>query len=127
MPFVQILWDADRVTTSTIAHVRDLVASEAAALLTAEDPKHVVTHGMIDSQLTRLGPLDRVRAPIFVTLLAREEPRRRASQATVAAALAKAVRAIVDVEVVVEIVLTAHASSYDYSVHESDGSIPGRP
>lgn len=119
MPFLQVLWNPDRFEEDTIAHVRDALIDAVGPALTEADPAHVVNDMMVDAKLIAIGPLDRIRSDLFVTLFARHEPARAAAAVQVIARLsAVATEASGLVHPVVELSLTSHASSFDYSALE---------
>lgn len=120
MPFVHLRWRGSAVDTATITAIRDALASAVAQLLTEADPDHIVTDPMVDLRVQEYGPLDRIRSDILVTVLARDEPQRQRARLSIPAQLAGLVREIAgDVDVVVELVLTQHTSSFDYTVLEN--------
>jgi hypothetical protein len=119
MPFLQILWDPEQIGEDRIVRVRDLLMDAVGPALMAVDPQHIVNSAMVDARLVAIGPLDRIRAPLFVTLFARTETDRVAGSATIIEGLTAAVAGAIDASsTVVELVLTDHHSSFDYVVHE---------
>jgi len=112
-----MLWKPQYLEREQIVRVRDVLRSVAATALTGVDPDHLVTPAMIDVRVLEVGPLDVIRAPLFVTLLARHEPQRVQGSGRVVAAIRDAVSSEVP-DVVVEFVLTAHTTSFDYAALE---------
>lgn len=94
--------------------MRDLLRSAAAEALTGVDPDHIVTPAMVDVRVMEVGPLDVVRASLFVTLLARHEPQRAQRADRIVAEIQDVASSEVP-DTVVELVLTDHASSFDYA------------
>jgi hypothetical protein len=116
MPFLQILWAPDRVGEERIVRVRDHLIDVVGPALMSVDPDHVVNAAMVDAHLVEMGPLDRFRSDIFVTLLARTEPARVLGAASIVDVLTRSARdAASPTSVVVELVLTDHHSSFDYA------------
>jgi hypothetical protein len=116
MPFVSILWDPEQVSQAQLAEVRDALVATAGPALMAADPQHIVNERMIDVKVTAIGPLDRVRSALFITVHARYEPLRASGAANVVAQLLAATsEAAPSALPVVELVLTNHVSSLDYS------------
>jgi hypothetical protein len=104
---------------AAIIRIRDVLGSAVAETLSESDPSHIVTDAMVDLRVEEIGPLDRIRSDLFVTLVARDEPCRQLNKSTIPEQLAAALREIVgSADVVVELVLTQHASSFDYSLLE---------
>jgi hypothetical protein len=119
MPFLQILWDPEQIGEDRIVRVRDLLTDAVGPALMAVDPRHVVNSAMVDARLVAIGPLDRIRAPLFVTLFARTEADRVAGSAAIIELLSAAAAEAIDAaSTVVELVLTDHHSSFDYVAHE---------
>lgn len=116
MPFLQIFWDSERLDGERIVEVRDRLLAEVGPVLMTADPDHVVNQAMIDVRLVAIGPLDRIRGDVFVTLFARDESARRIGSARVVEQLrAVVVSAMGGGDAVVELVLTNHYSSFDYA------------
>jgi hypothetical protein len=117
MPFVHLRWRPTAFEEAEVIGIRDAIIPAVARLLTEADPAHLVTDAMVDVRVEEIGPLDRIRGNLFVTLLARDEPDRQAARSSILAELAAQLRQSTD-DVVVELVLTQHASSFDYSLLE---------
>jgi hypothetical protein len=116
MPFLQILWDPELIGADQIVRVRDALLAAVGPALMAVDPVHVVNAAMVEVRVVAIGPLDQVRSPVFVTLFARTEPGRRAGAAAVVRHLVEAVSPTApEVEPTIELVLTDHHSSFDYT------------
>ena len=70
---------------------------------------------MVDVRVIEVGPLDRVRPNLLVTILARQEPARERHKHEIVDALTASVTAIFpDVDAMVELVLTNRVSTYEY-------------
>lgn len=114
MPFIHLRWRPSSFAEADIVVIRDMIGPAVAGLLTEADPDHQVTAAMVDVAVEPIGPLDRIRGDLFVTVLARDEPQRQAARNTIPAALARQLQSAA-ADVVVELVLTQHTSSFDYS------------
>ena len=115
MPFILAYRDAAAVSDADLAALLPDMAQELGALLTKADPGHIVTASMVDWVVQDRGALDSIRAPLFVSVFARHEYARRTDQQKIVDALHALATSIVQYPVVVELLLTHHASSFDYS------------
>ncbi|MGH9124719.1 MAG: hypothetical protein ACRDZ8_08330 [Acidimicrobiales bacterium] len=88
-------------------------------VLTEVDPDHLVNSTMVDCRVLEIGPLDRIRCDVFITVFARNEPARSVAASIITDRLSAVARAASGVEdAVVELILTAHSSSLDYATLE---------
>lgn len=99
--------------------VRDRLISEVGPALMSVDPDHVVNAAMVDARVVTIGPHDRVRSDLFVTMFARHEAARSAGSAKIVERLHHAaVEASGIAAATVELVLNEHRSSFDYAAVE---------
>jgi hypothetical protein len=119
VPFLQVLWNPRRFGEAELERLRDALIDEVGMALTDADPSHLVNSRMVDARLIPVGPLDRIRGDLFVTLLARHEPARAAAADRIVDRIARCASDVVGPgDVVVELSLTHHYSSLDYSALE---------
>jgi hypothetical protein len=115
MPFVEVIWKPDRMSTSRLKALCDELPGVVAETFTTHDPAHLVTEAMVDLRVTTVGPYDRVNPDLYVTVLARTEPARDAGKTEIVRGITEAVRRLeVPADVLVELVLTNRVSLYDY-------------
>ena len=115
MPFVSIVRDKATIGDHAVRSLIDALREEVARSLSAHDPRHTVTAPMIDVQVIDVGPLDRIRAPVFITVLARHESARSSERNDIVDELRSWLDHQLAFPSVVELVLTHHTSSFDYS------------
>lgn len=119
MPFVEVFWRVGALTEETIAALVEPLAEMVARGLETVDPSHCVTPAMVDLRCCEIGPLDRVRSDLFITVLARREPARSVAASDLVLGWAAEVAERTGLgDVVVELVLTDHHSSFDYAALE---------
>lgn len=94
--------------------MRDRLVAAIGPALMEVDPDHIVNDQMVDVRVVPVGPLDRVRSAAFATVFARREPARSGGAAAVVSRLRTAVDPEDRVDLVVELVLNDHTSSFDY-------------
>ena len=114
MPFVEILYHP-HVDEAIVVAVRDRLHQVVGSMFEEFDPDHVVTPAMVDVRCIPVGRLDAVRPELLVTVLAREEPARHANRYEIARRLASLTLELApDLDIMLEVVLTERASTYDY-------------
>jgi len=114
MPLVEILHHRD-VPADALVSLRDALQNDVAEVIGRYDQAHELTSAMVDLRVIEVGPLDRVRPQLLVTVLARDEPERSRQRMAIIAALTETVTAIFpDTDAMVELVLTNRVSIYEY-------------
>jgi hypothetical protein len=115
VPFVELLHDPARVEVAVVLAVRDALPEVVASHLGSVDPDHQVTPAMVDVRVLEAGAHDRLACPLYVTILSRTEPARRAGHETFVAAVTDDLAAVgLPPHAMVESILTDRASSYHY-------------
>jgi len=115
MPLVELMWRPDRVDEATAVRVRDAVCRQVASAFSQFDPRHEVTLDMVDARLRMIGPLDVLHRDLLVSVLARDERRRRRHSRSIAALVTEAVeREAPGVDAMVEVILNQRTSLYVY-------------
>jgi phenylpyruvate tautomerase PptA (4-oxalocrotonate tautomerase family) len=119
MPFVEILWNKEKVTEEELLEIRDNIPQLVAEYLTRFDPSNIVTPPMVAVRVIEMGVYDQINACLYITVLARyEEPRSRYNDKIIGAVMKGLGNTKVlqnEKDVLVELVLTHHSSSFDYS------------
>ena len=119
MPTVEVRWRSGDLDEASLLALRDELKVAVAEGLEAVDPNHLVTPEMVDVRFTPLGPLDDQHAELLVTVLARHEQARHRAAPALVEVWARAVAESTGVlGAVVELVLTDHQSSFDYTTME---------
>ena len=113
------VWEENKPHEHVSGAVDKWVVIAVAEGLEAVDPNHLVTPEMVDVRFTPIGPLDDQHAELLVTVLARHEQARHRAAPALVEVWARAVAESTGVlGAVVELVLTDHQSSFDYTTME---------
>lgn len=116
MPFVQIYRRPERVDAVRALSIARTSCTSLATALMRYDSAHVVRPAMVDVKVLDIGELDIIRCDLFVSCFARTEPARHAHRREIVDAVRTALLSVgLGPDDVVELLLTDHTSSFDYS------------
>lgn len=122
MPFVEILWNKEKVTEEDLLEIRDNIPQLVAKYLTRFDPSNIVTPPMVAVRVIEMGVYDQIDACLYITVLARYEESRSICSSKIIGSVMKGLEKTkvlqTGKDVSVELVLTHHSSSFDYSTLE---------
>jgi hypothetical protein len=116
MPFVDILWKPALLPAPRLRALCEHLPVVVTESIQQFDPHHRLTAQMVDLRVHEVGPYDKITPDIYVTVLARTEPAREEHQHAIVLAMAERLSATLPPSPLVELVLTRHATSWNYGL-----------